>query len=83
MRGVRSRSLGHGEAELDIVLKELKWYLEGKEAQTIEFEGEVVSGLFEGAYYISKEGYHRQIVEKLGFEPFPGTLECQDHGRGL
>jgi len=75
--GSKIKITGIGQAELDLVLKELKWYLEGKEAQTIEFEGEVVSGLFEGAYYISKEGYHRQIVDKLGFEPFPGTLNVR------
>ena len=75
--GSKIRITGEGQDELDIVLKELKWHLEGKEAQTIEFEGEVISGLFEGAYYISKEGYHRQIVEKLGFEPFPGTLNVK------
>jgi len=66
-----------GVDELDLVLQDLKWYLEGDEAQTIEFVGEVVSGLFEGAYYISKEGYFNQIVEKLGFEPFPGTLNVR------
>ncbi|TRO54676.1 CTP-dependent riboflavin kinase [Candidatus Bathyarchaeota archaeon] len=75
--GSKVRITGAGQAELDLVLKELKWYLEGKEAQTIVFEGEVVSGLFEGAYYISKEGYHRQILDKLGFEPFPGTLNVR------
>ena len=75
--GSKIKITGHGEAELSLVLNELKWHLEGKEAQTIEFEGEVVSGLFEGAYYISKEGYRRQIVEKLGFEPFPGTLNIR------
>jgi riboflavin kinase len=66
-----------GLAELDLVLQELKWHLEGKEAQTIIFEGEVVSGLFQGAYYISKEGYQRQIIHKLGFEAFPGTLNVK------
>jgi riboflavin kinase len=75
--GSKIKITGQGLVELEIVLKELKWHLEGKEAQTIEFEGEVVSGLFEGAYYISKEGYRRQIVEKLGFEPFPGTLNVR------
>jgi len=74
-----------GLAELDQVLQELKWHLEGKEAETIIFEGEVVSGLFEGAYYISKEGYQRQIRQKLGFEAFPGTLNVkireEDYGR--
>jgi len=66
-----------GLAELEKVLQELKWHLEGMEATAIEFEGTVVSGLFEGAYYISKDGYRRQIAEKLGFEPFPGTLNVR------
>ncbi|MFA9495505.1 MAG: DUF120 domain-containing protein [Candidatus Bathyarchaeota archaeon] len=66
-----------GLAELDLILQELKWHLEGKEAETIIFEGEVVSGLFQGAYYISKEGYQRQIIHKLGFEAFPGTLNVK------
>ncbi|MFA9436020.1 MAG: DUF120 domain-containing protein [Candidatus Bathyarchaeota archaeon] len=66
-----------GLAELDLVLQELKWHLEGKEAETIIFEAEVVSGLFQGAYYISKEGYQRQIIHKLGFEAFPGTLNVK------
>ena len=66
-----------GLAELDMILQELKWHLEGKEAETIIIEGEVVSGLFQGAYYISKEGYQRQIKTKLGFEAFPGTLNVK------
>ena len=66
-----------GLAELDLVLQELKWHLEGKEIETIILEGEVVSGLFQGAYYISKEGYQRQIKHKLGFEAFPGTLNVK------
>ena len=66
-----------GLAELDLVLQELKWHLEGKETETIILEGEVMSGLFQGAYYISKEGYQRQIKHKLGFEAFPGTLNVK------
>jgi riboflavin kinase len=83
--GSKIKITNEGHAELDIVLKELKWHLEGKEAQTIEFEGEVITGLFEGAYYISKNGYRRQIVEKLGFTPFAGTLNVrineEDHSK--
>jgi riboflavin kinase len=75
--GSQIKITGDGQIELDQVLNELKWHLEGMEVQTIEFEGEVISGLFEGAYYISKEGYQRQIVEKLGFKPFPGTLNIR------
>ncbi|MEM1550565.1 MAG: DUF120 domain-containing protein, partial [Candidatus Bathyarchaeia archaeon] len=40
-------------------------------------EGEVFSGLGEGAYYVSQEGYKRQFIEKLGFEPYPGTLNIK------
>ncbi len=40
----------------------------------IRLEGYVARGLGEGAYYVSLEGYKRQIEEKLGFAPYPGTL---------
>jgi riboflavin kinase len=75
--GSKIRITTEGISELDHVLQELKWHLEGKEAETIIFEGEVASGLFQGAYYVSKEGYSRQIKDKLGFEPFPGTLNVK------
>jgi len=40
----------------------------------ITLEGRVFTGLGEGAYYISLPGYSKQIEEKLGFKPYPGTL---------
>lgn len=43
----------------------------------ITLEGRVFSGLGEGAYYISLPGYYNQIKEKLGFEPFLGTLNLR------
>jgi len=43
----------------------------------IRLTGEVVTGLGEGKYYISLEGYRRQFQEKLGFTPFPGTLNLR------
>ncbi|MEM0090755.1 MAG: DUF120 domain-containing protein [Nitrososphaerota archaeon] len=43
----------------------------------ITLEGRVFSGLGEGAYYISLSGYYNQIKEKLGFEPFLGTLNIK------
>jgi riboflavin kinase len=42
-----------------------------------EFDGELFTGLGEGAYYISMEGYTKQFKEKLGFVPFPGTLNLR------
>jgi riboflavin kinase, archaea type len=44
---------------------------------TIGFEGIVVSGMGEGAYYMALEGYRKQFKEKLGFEPYPGTLNVK------
>jgi riboflavin kinase len=41
------------------------------------FKGKVVTGLGEGQYYISLDGYRRQFAEKLGFEPYPGTLNLK------
>ncbi|HVP23061.1 MAG TPA: DUF120 domain-containing protein [Conexivisphaerales archaeon] len=42
-----------------------------------EFHGELFTGLGEGAYYVSMGGYTRQFKEKLGYEPFPGTLNLR------
>ncbi len=39
--------------------------------------GEVVSGLGEGRYYLSQPGYVVQFSERLGYTPFPGTLNVK------
>lgn len=44
---------------------------------TVKFEGSVVSGMGEGAYYMSLQGYRRQFKDKLGYEPYPGTLNVR------
>ena len=31
----------------------------------------------EGAYYMSLNGYKKQFKEKLGYEPYPGTLNIK------
>lgn len=43
----------------------------------IVLEGRVFTGLGEGAYYIGIPGYFNQFREKLGFEPFLGTLNIR------
>jgi len=43
----------------------------------VRLRGKVASGLGEGRYYISREGYRRQFSEKLGFDPSPGTLNLK------
>ena len=49
----------------------------------IELTGEVITGLGEGRYYITKRGYYNQIKEKLFFEPYPGTLNIKVYPRDL
>ena len=39
--------------------------------------GSVISGLSEGAYYMSLNGYTKQFKEKIGYVPFPGTLNIK------
>lgn len=40
----------------------------------ITLTGTLVSGMGEGAYYMSLKGYTRQFKTKIGYIPFPGTL---------
>jgi len=40
----------------------------------VALTGEVTSGMGEGRHYITLSGYMRQFREKLGYEPFAGTL---------
>ena len=43
----------------------------------IEIKGSIFSGLGEAAYYVSRSGYRKQFESKLGFNPFPGTLNVR------
>lgn len=46
-------------------------------ANMIKLHCTVFSGLGEGSYYVSLEGYRKQFIEKLGIDPFPGTLNLR------
>jgi riboflavin kinase len=43
----------------------------------IFFKGKIVSGIGEGRYYTEQNGYIEQFKEKLGFIPYPGTLNVE------
>lgn len=64
---------------LDVLGRELRDYQEIFEGNgnIRTLNGRVVTGLGEGQYYISLEGYRKQFIEKLGFEPYPGTLNIK------
>ena len=53
---------------------DMKTVLEG---ETLELSGRIIRGLGEGKYYLSLDGYRKQIREKLGYFPFPGTLNIE------
>ncbi|QDX40390.1 DUF120 domain-containing protein [Salarchaeum sp. JOR-1] len=45
-----------------------------EESSDLSLTGTVTGGMGEGRHYISLPGYKRQFADKLGYEPFPGTL---------
>lgn len=43
----------------------------------VELKGTLISGMGEGAYYMSLDGYTKQFKSKIGYIPFPGTLNVR------
>jgi riboflavin kinase len=66
-----------GVKELNALYSTLRFLMEAQYPPSVTLEGTVFTGLGEGAYYISKEKYQRQFIEKLGFDPYPGTLNLK------
>jgi len=66
-----------GDSQLRAVRSALNLVFERKRPLSIVIEGIVFSGLGEGAYYVTREPYRRQFIEKLGFDPYPGTLNLK------
>lgn len=75
-RGERVKITDRGMDRLTQVYQGLKSIIEGP-PPAITLEGTVFTGLGEGAYYMTQRGYVRQFVKKLGFNPYPGTLNLR------
>jgi riboflavin kinase len=58
--------------ELDVTLDEIF-----RKTKEIVISGKIVDGLKDGRYYLSQKEYRKNILEKLGFEPYPGTLNIK------
>jgi len=56
--------------DLDKALKDL-------DSCVYNVTGEVISGMGEGRYYMELSGYKNQFIERLGFKPYPGTLNLR------
>ncbi|HZD34507.1 MAG TPA: DUF120 domain-containing protein [Nitrososphaeraceae archaeon] len=55
----------------------IKSSIEVLDRSGLQLDGKVVSGMGEGAYYMSLDGYQTQFSEKLGYKPYPGTLNLK------
>lgn len=75
--GCLIRVTDSGIAELQRLHSSLHYLIEAAYPPSVTLEGAVFTGLGEGAYYISKEQYRKQFIEKLGFDPYPGTLNLK------
>ena len=66
-----------GAVELQKLYANLKLLMEKSYPPAVTLEGTVFTGFGEGAYYVNKSDYKKQITAKLGFEPYPGTLNVK------
>ena len=75
-RGEAIRMTERGSEELNRMYFRLKTVFEAKPSEVV-LEGVLFSGIGEGAWYVSQRGYRKQFIERLGFDPFPGTLNLR------
>jgi len=66
-----------GVKELKKLYSNLRFLMEAAYPPSITLEGVTFTGLGEGAYYIAIDQYRKQFIEKLGFDPYPGTLNLK------
>jgi len=66
-----------GENELKKLYSSLHVIFEAAYPPSVILEGVLFTGMGEGAYYVTRDGYRKQFIEKLGFDPYPGTLNLK------
>lgn len=64
-------------------LKALAAMLKNAFGSKIEISGAIVDGLGEGRFYLSQKEYRKQFIDKLGFDPYPGTLNVKLSGESI
>jgi len=75
--GCLTKITDSGMAELKKLYSNLRLIFEAAYPPSVTLEGFLFTGLGEGAYYVTIEGYRKQFMEKLGFDPYPGTLNLK------
>ena len=76
-RGEYLKLTDKGLEELKNLYTTIHSILHAKKPEFLTVKGKVFSGLGEGAYYVTREGYMVQFIRKLGFKPYPGTLNLK------
>ncbi|MBC7131082.1 DUF120 domain-containing protein [Candidatus Bathyarchaeota archaeon] len=66
-----------GVDELKKLCVKLRFLMESAYPPSVTLEGVVFTGMGEGAYYVTRDHYRKQFIEKLGFDPYPGTLNIK------
>jgi riboflavin kinase len=76
--GARRQRIKLTEKGIDILRKEYLEYQKIFEMRNhVLIRGAVITGMGEGQYYVTQPGYQEQFTEKLGFEPYDGTLNVR------
>ena len=76
--GARRQRIKLTDKGVDMLRKEYSEYqsiFETKDQLVIN--GTVVTGMGEGQYYVTQQGYQEQFPAKLGFKPYEGTLNVK------
>jgi riboflavin kinase len=77
--GTTVRLTNKGEELLLNCMEMIKESIETR--RELKFKGKVVSGLGEGKIFLSIKYYEEQISQKMGFLPYPGTLNLTLYDR--
>ena len=75
-RQISVKITARGYAELVKLSNVLQKSLTSSPSEVL-LKGTLVSGMGEGAYYMSLKGYTKQFQSKIGYMPFPGTLNVK------
>ncbi|NND86865.1 MAG: CTP-dependent riboflavin kinase [Nitrosopumilus sp.] len=75
-RNLSVKITSKGYSEMVKLLSILQKSLESSHSH-IDLQGTLVSGMGEGAYYMGLKGYTKQFKSKIGYIPFPGTLNVR------
>lgn len=83
-KGVRRQLVRLTDEGVGILLDEFGAYKRiFDQNQELRLKGRIASGLGEGRYYLDQKGYIDQFQAKLGFHPYPGTLNIEVRGPEL